>query len=130
MLTVPRCTHCIFCLQLLNVTDGIFNFTEIRGPPGPMVRSTELLMQSHSVFEDVTCLLLQTSECKQTPADDKDRMRVIERLPLLTVSICDIISAERYIRYINIDLNYNTMFYCSLTYTIAIQPITPQYTLL
>lgn len=55
MMTIPKPTVHILCLQLLhNVTDGISNYTELRGIPGPMVRKQSffpvLIIQRHLIF--------------------------------------------------------------------------------
>lgn len=53
-------THCLFPLQLFNVTNGNFNFTEIRGAPGPMVRITNLLkIMSIKMVQTKKCLTVK-----------------------------------------------------------------------
>lgn len=52
-------THYTFCLQLLsNVTEGILNITEIRGPPGPTVRSFKQSFRLFNWLESHVCLVI------------------------------------------------------------------------
>ena len=83
-LTALQLTQSMFCLQLLNVTDGIFNFTEIRGPPGPMVRRNKLLTQSDKAFSDVSrCYNFRSLQT----TGNTDRRSITKRLCPLTFVI-------------------------------------------